>query len=94
MDQPSRLLNEKSGFLGLSVFDLTIVTFTLVMSHAFFEKIGLGILSFLVAGVVLIALMAVRFGYRRKVIRDFLKFHFSMRGIYDPRRIITNTKPH
>lgn len=70
---PSRILNEKPGFLGLDVFDLTVLGYTLILSHSILSQIGLELLSFVVAGLLGFFLIGIRMSHRPKVIRDFVQ---------------------
>ncbi len=71
----SRILNEKSGFMGLGVFDLAGVAYFLIITHSLLEKIGLEILSFFITAVLSIFLIQVRLTKRPKFIRDVLKYY-------------------
>lgn len=68
----SRLLNERSGWLGLSIWDLSAIGYILIISHLLLESVGLELLSFLVAGISAGALINIRLRSRPKTIRDYL----------------------
>lgn len=72
MVRPSRFLNEKSGFLGLSVFDLAALGYALVFIHPFCAARGLDLLAFIVIGIFAYFLVSLRLRHRPKTIRDFL----------------------
>lgn len=71
---PSRYLNEKSGWMGLSVFDLAGLSYFLIFVHGPLSKAGLEIFAFAVVGVATYALIYLRLRERPKVIRDFCKY--------------------
>lgn len=70
----SRILNEHSGFLGLSVIDMIVLTAILVIAH---ECVDL--LSFPITGVAAFALVGVRLRSRPKTIRDFVTYYLQGR---------------
>ena len=72
----SRILNEKSGFMGLGVLDLAGLGYFLILTHSIFEKMNLELLSFLFAGILTVILIQIRLTQRQKFIRDFLKYYF------------------
>jgi hypothetical protein len=72
----SRILNEKSGFMGLGVFDLAGIGYFLIITHSILEKINLEILSFFITAVLSIFLIQIRLTKRSKYIRDVLKYYF------------------
>lgn len=78
--QPSRILNEKSGFLGLSVFDLAVLSYLLVAIHSILFPFGLEVVAFLIVGLIGYGLVAVRLRHRKKTIRDFVRARFLKRG--------------
>lgn len=79
MVRPSRFLNEKSGFLGLSVFDLAALGYALVFIHPFCAARGLDILAFVAIGILAYFLVSLRLRHRPKTIRDFLFLQLSKR---------------
>lgn len=81
---PLRILNEPAGFMGLTSIDLCALGYLLVATHGILESFGLGLLSFVVIGLVTYVLIAIRLKYRRKIIRDFLSSTFGPKVIYDP----------
>ncbi len=76
---PSRILNEKSGFLGLSPFDIGIVGYSLIIFNTMLARIGMELLAFPFAAAGGIAILQIRINHRPKIIRDFLAFNFSKR---------------
>lgn len=70
--RPSRFLNEKSGFWGLSVVDLAGLGYTLVFLHPVFASRGLDLFAFVVVGALGYLLVSLRLRHRPKTIRDFL----------------------
>lgn len=71
----SRILNEKSGFMGLGVLDLAGLGYFLILTHTLFEKMNLEIMSFLITGVLTVLLIQIRLTQRPKFIRDLLKYY-------------------
>lgn len=69
----ARLLNERPGWLGLSVWDLGALGYVLIISHAVLRPFGLELLAFLIAGAAFLILLRIRLKSRPKTIRDFLK---------------------
>ncbi len=80
----SRALNESSGMMGLTMWDVCGVGYVFVLSHTILEKSGLGLLSFGIGAASFYALSIVRSLYRPKIIRDSVKHLFCERKIYDP----------
>lgn len=70
-----RILNQRSGFLGLSVFDLAFLGYALIILHTLLSQIGFELLSFLVTSILAILLIHIRLTKRPKFIRDFIKFY-------------------
>lgn len=79
--KPSRILNEQTTFLGLTVFDLAVLGYTLIILHSVLSKINLEILTFGFIGVLTFALIGIRAKYRPKTIRDYLS-HLLTKKIY------------
>lgn len=77
---PARFLNEKSGFWGLSVWDLAALGYLLVSSHSAFSHFDLEVLAFLFTGIIAFGLIGLRLKHRPKTVRDYLKFQLSSRG--------------
>jgi hypothetical protein len=73
----SRLLNERSGFLGLSVLDLGVIGYILIISHSLLGLIEMELLSFLVSGLAAVFLIHIRLTQRERIIRDFLKYYVT-----------------
>lgn len=79
MKTPSRILNERTTFLGLSVLDLAGLGYTLIISHTILAKFNFELLSFVFVGLLLFFLIGVRSKYRAKSIRDYLAFKLTKR---------------
>jgi hypothetical protein len=73
----SRALNEKSGWMGLQVFDLAALGYLLVFGFQVLEPFGLELFSFFMTGVIGWALIQLRLGQRSKFIRDFAQFQIK-----------------
>ncbi|QDK37917.1 hypothetical protein DOE51_10140 [Bdellovibrio sp. NC01] len=69
----ARLLNERSGWLGLSVWDLAIVAYTLIIANSLLQPFGFELLAFPIAGIALLFLVNIRLKSRPKTIRDYLR---------------------
>ena len=76
-----RVLNERSGFLGLSVFELAFLGYGLIVFHSLLGQIGLEVLSFAVVGLATVLLIHIRLTRRPKFIRDFLKYYLFPKKI-------------
>jgi positive regulator of sigma E activity len=74
---PSVALNEKSFFFGLEMNDLVALSLTLILC----QKLGLNkisdVLPVVITGACAFLLIPIRMKYRRKIIRDFVKFWSS-----------------
>lgn len=81
---PLRILNEPSGFLGLSSLDLCILGYSLIIIHGFLDRFGLGLLAFVAVILGSYLLIAIRLKFRRKIIRDFIFSAFGTKVIHDP----------
>lgn len=69
----SRLLNERSGWLGLSVWDLATISYILIGANALLRPYGYELFAFPVAGVALFVLINIRLKSRPKTIRDSVR---------------------
>ncbi len=76
-----RILNQRSGFLGLGVFDLAFLGYGLIVFHSLLSQIGLELLSFVIVGLISVMLIHIRLTKRPKYIRDFLKFYLLPKKI-------------
>ena len=77
----SRILNEKSGFMGLGVFDLAGIGYFLIITHSILGKINFEILSFFMTAILSILFIQIRLTKRPKYIRDILKYYFLPRNM-------------
>jgi len=77
----ARLLNERSGWLGLSIWDLGGVGYVLILSNTLLRPWGWELLSFVIAGFFFFILLQIRLRSRPKTIRDFLKSKVGSRVI-------------
>lgn len=68
----SRLLNEKSGWMGLHAFDLSVLGYLLVVT---FELIG--VFGFFVTGFAALLLVKLRLSHREKSIRDYVYYLYK-----------------
>lgn len=69
----ARLLNERVGWWGLSVFDLAALGYFLIILNSLLKPYGLELLAFPVIGLAFIFLLSIRLKSRPKTIRDFIK---------------------
>lgn len=81
---PSRILNEKPGFLGLTVIDFAVLGYFLILSHEALASISFELLAFPLTGLLTVFLVGVRLKYRPKVIRDYFLYKLTNR-IYSRR---------
>lgn len=79
--KPLRILNERTGFLGLSVLDLGGIGYFLIFTHSLLELINLELLAFLFSGILAIVLIQIRLTQRPKIIRDFVKYYLFSKKI-------------
>ncbi|AZZ37314.1 hypothetical protein CIK05_11110 [Bdellovibrio sp. qaytius] len=86
--KPSRILNEQTTFLGLTVLDLAGLGYTLIISHSLLAKLQLEILSFGISGILLFALIGIRAKYRPKTIRDYLTYSLTKRIFFKSGEIL------
>ena len=86
----SRILNEKSGFMGLGVFDLAGIGYFLIITHALLEKVNLEILSFFITFILSILLIQIRLTKRPKYIRDVLKYYLLPKNMNQTKTLKLN----
>lgn len=84
--KPSRLLNEKRGFLGLSMIDFGAAIGVFVLSTSLLEGSKYQIVSFFLAAALLLILSPVRLKTRRKILRDLLSYQLMGKVVNDPRK--------
>lgn len=77
--KPSRILNEQTTFIGLSVLDLAGLGYLLIITHSILSKANLELLSFAIVGFLFFILIGIRTKYRSKIIRDYLNFKLTKR---------------
>ena len=80
--KPSRILNEQTTFLGLTVLDLAGLGYFLIITHSLLSKFNIELLSFALVGFLLFLLIGIRSKYRAKTIRDYLTFKLTKRIFY------------
>lgn len=84
---PSRILNEKPGFLGLTVIDFAVLGYFLILVHGVLGKTGFELLAFPLSGAFAIFLIGVRLKHRPRVIRDYFLFKV-FRRIHSKARVL------
>ena len=77
--KPSRVLNEQTTFLGLTVLDFASLGYVLIISHSLLSKFNLELLAFALVGFLLFLLIGIRSKYRVKTVRDYLTFKLTKR---------------
>ena len=73
---PSKTLNIKSNFFGLTLDDLLCLMVFYTVFQLLFALIGLEIVSLVLTFLTAFLLVPVRLKYRRGIIRDFLFYFF------------------
>lgn len=68
-----RLLNERNGWFGLSVWDICGLGYFLLIAHTLLALVGLELLSFVLTGLAALVLLSIRLKARPKTIRDFIR---------------------
>ena len=72
--KPSKTLNIKSNFLGLTLDDLLGLMFFYTFFQILFASIGLEILSIILTFFTALFLIPIRLKFRRGIIRDYFVF--------------------
>ena len=75
--KPSRTLNIKSNFLGLTLDDLLGLMFFYTVFQILFTSFGLEILSIILTFFTALFLIPIRLKFRRGIIRDYFVFLFQ-----------------
>jgi hypothetical protein len=91
MIQPSRILNEKNGFLGLTYSDCALLVILTLQLHGYFslyekEWVALGVGPLLALGLI-----QIRMKYRSGIITSFFYFFLRKRRIRVPRFVEEET---
>ena len=71
---PSKTLNIKSNFFGLTLDDLLSLMGFYTFFQLVFSFMGLEIVSIILTFITALFLIPVRLRYRRRIIRDYLSF--------------------
>ena len=79
--QGARLLNERPGWIGLSVWDIGSVGYVLIISHSLLWPFHLELLAFFIAGICFLFLLKIRLKSRPKTIRDYLRSKMTTRSV-------------
>ena len=74
--RPSKTLNIKSSFFGLSLDDLLGLMVFYTLFQFLFSLIGLDILSIVLTFLLLILLIPIRLKFRRGIIKDYFVYLF------------------
>ena len=80
--KPSRTLNIKSHFLGLTIDDLLGLMVFYTIFQILFASIGLEILSIILTFITAVFLIPIRLKTRRGIIKDYFVFvlHKILKG--------------
>lgn len=73
---PSRTLNIKSNFFGLTLDDLLGLMIFYTFFQLVFALMGLEIVSLILTFIIALFLIPIRLKYRRGIIRDYFFFLF------------------
>jgi len=76
MKKPSRILNDESFTLGLDRNDIMALAVVFSIGQVIFKAIGFEYLSLFATVTVGLALVGIRLRYRRKIIRDTVKYYY------------------
>ena len=74
---PSKTLNIKSNFFGLTLDDLLGLMVFYTFFQLVFSFLGLEIVSIILTFIVSLFLIPIRLKYRRGIIKDYLVFFFK-----------------
>lgn len=74
--RPSRILNEPSSVIGLTGEDILVLAGFFYLSQQFLLMFRLEILSLPLAAIVAVPLCLIRMKYRRKIIRDGIRYYY------------------
>lgn len=74
--QPSRILNEPSNFMGLTTADIMGLSVVFMVFQRGLYFFGLEFLAIIITLVAAIILSIIRMRYRRKIIRDSIKYFY------------------
>jgi uncharacterized membrane protein YkgB len=83
MKRLSRSMNQDAIIVGLNALDLSLIGVSLLVGIQFSQMMGLegGLSSFIVPILFVSVLVPTRLRFRRKILRDTLKFYFSRRAV-------------
>ena len=80
MFKPSKILNIKSNFFGLTLDDLLGLMIFYTVFQLLFSLIGLEIVSIILTFIAAIVLIPIRLKYRRRIIIDY--FIYLIRKLF------------
>lgn len=81
MISPHRILNEKSGFLGLSIWDMAGLAYLLIGLHSILAEFNIEWVSFFIWAALAYIVVSIRLRCRRKTVRDFFLYQLTSRGL-------------
>ncbi|MBC7457823.1 MAG: hypothetical protein H7235_06065 [Bdellovibrionaceae bacterium] len=76
-----RLMNERTGFFGMSIVDLAGLGYFLIATHGLLGKVGLELFSFVLTSLLAILIIHVRITKRPHFMRDFIKYYLTSRKL-------------
>lgn len=79
--KPSRVLNDRSVFMGLDYIDLAALGFVLLVLQLSLKPWRLEFYAFFFTSLFALMLSPIRLRFRRKIIRDSLLFVFGPKRI-------------
>lgn len=79
--KPSRIINESSVFMGLNTKDIVGLSFVFVFFLIVLNFFGLQLWAFSIAICTAFVLSKIRLEYRRKIIRDTLRYYLGDRVV-------------
>lgn len=82
--QPSRLLNDQRGILGLTLSDFGAGILVFIVSSLILEGGRWDILALPIAILSLLCVIPLRLRTRRNILRDTVSFYLTSRKVYSP----------
>lgn len=85
MIQPSRILNKKNGFLGLTYLDCSLLILLSIQLHGVFAPFEMEWVALLIGPLIAVGLISIRIKYRPGMLGSFLSFFLRSRLLRSPR---------
>lgn len=83
--QPSRILNDNRGVFGLWLSDFAAAVAVFMGGSWILEGTGIELSALFLALGALAVLGPIRLATRRGIIRDFIRWCFTSKVVYDPK---------